>query len=533
MVICLSCSQRIEGTRISKDSDVAGVITDSKSGKGIPGIAVTDGYSFTVTDRHGVYQMDVDDRCRSIYYTTPAGYEIALDDGDHTPAFFATHTPGSVFERHDFTLTPLDRDETDFTVFMLADPQCQLLKDLERFRSETMPDLQARINLGISTGEMENVYAMTLGDIVYDDQNDWVPMKEIMSNVKVDDQDGYLPVFQVIGNHDHYNGFYNDYDCSSVFVRNFGPTDYSFDRGKVHFVMMDNVYYLSHGTVPDKGFTRVGYTSGFTPEQVEWLRQDLALVEDKEDKMVILCVHIPLRDIDGKEEGQEGYNYPAILAQLTSFKEAHIMAGHTHYPEMFYHDSYKTAGGNPVMEHIHGAVCGAWWHCNTCVDGTPYGYAFYQVKGNQLSDWQAKFTGQPDTLQLRVYNGNDSYTGTKGLVYKWEDKFKDCFIATVWYDDDRYWKVELEMDGKVYPMTRVTEPQRDWYAYSFFINENGRNINNGSYKFNSLHFWTASVPGLDPAKAKDWTVRATQTVPTSGIVHTYTSDHFESGYEGL
>ena len=525
-------AEKINGTRLAKGNDIAGVITDSRTGKGIPGVAVSDGYTYTVTDRHGVYQMKADPRCRTVFYSTPSGYEIALDEKSHMPSFYAPHTPGSAFERHDFVLTPLDRDETDFTVFMLADPQCQLKSDVERFRTETMPDLQAHINGGIASGEFKNIYALTLGDIIYDDQNDWVPMKEIMSNVRINDQDGYLPIFQVIGNHDHYNAYTGDYDCTSNFVRHFGPTDYSFDRGKVHFVVMDNVYYLDQGTVPEKGFTKVKYTGGFTPEQVEWLREDLSLVSGKDEKMVILCVHIPMRGASGKE-GESGYNFQEVLSELTPFKEAHVMIGHTHYPEMYFHDKHLTAGGTPVMEHIHGAICGAWWHSNTCVDGTPLGYAYYQVRGTQLYDWQAKFTHQPKSLQMRVYDGNASYTGTKGVVYQWEEDLKDCFIATVWYDDDRNWKVELEMGGKVYPMKRVTRRQRDWYAYSFFINENGRGEKNAAYHHTSKHFWTVSIPGVKPSDATGWVIRATQVIPGSGVVHTYTADRIESGYKDL
>ena len=534
LVAAGASAEKIRGTRIAKGHDLAGVITDAVTGKGIPGVPVTDGYKFVVTDRNGVYQMKADQRCRTVSYTTPSTYEVALSEKGHTPAFYARHTPGMAFARHDFVLTPLTRDETDFTMVMLADPQCQLLSDVERFRTETMPDLRGYIDGKLASGAWKNVYAMTLGDVIYDDQNDWQPMREIMSDVAIHDgQDGYLPIFQVIGNHDHYNSYYDDYGASTNFVRHFGPTDYSFDRGKVHVVVMDNVYYLAHGTVPEKGFTKIKYTSGFTPEQVEWLRQDLALVAGKEDKMVVLCAHIPLRGLDGAKPGKAGFNNGPVLDMLTAFREAHLMIGHTHYPEMYYHDDKVAAGGQPVMEHIHGAVCGAWWHCNTCVDGTPLGYAAYGIKGACLYDWQPKFTHRDESFQLRVYDGNASYTGGKGIEYKWEEELRDCFLATVWYDDERNWDVVLEMDGKRYPMKRVTRPQRDWYAYSFFINENGRGITNTAYMQDCLHFWTVSIPGVKPSEATGWRVVATQTIPTSGVRHTYTADRIETGYEGL
>ena len=60
-------AEKINGTRLAKGNDIAGVITDSRTGKGIPGVAVSDGYTYTVTDRHGVYQMNADPRCRTVF----------------------------------------------------------------------------------------------------------------------------------------------------------------------------------------------------------------------------------------------------------------------------------------------------------------------------------------------------------------------------------------------------------------------------------------------------------------------------------
>ena len=58
----------INGTRTILSNNLVGVISDSKTGKGIPGVPVTDGYTFTVTDKNGVYQLAADDRCRNVYY---------------------------------------------------------------------------------------------------------------------------------------------------------------------------------------------------------------------------------------------------------------------------------------------------------------------------------------------------------------------------------------------------------------------------------------------------------------------------------
>ncbi len=53
---------------------------------------------------------------------------------------------------------------------------------------------------------------------------------------------------------------------------------------------------------------------------------------------------------------------------------AHLISGHTHENEHVFE------GG--IHEHIHGAVCGAWWSGPICYDGTPNGYGVYEIKGN-------------------------------------------------------------------------------------------------------------------------------------------------------
>lgn len=61
-------------------------------------------------------------------------------------------------------------------------------------------------------------------------------MKESMANRN-------LPVFQTIGNHDHLQTETSDDNAAANFETQFGPRNYSFNRGDVHIVSMDNVLY--------------------------------------------------------------------------------------------------------------------------------------------------------------------------------------------------------------------------------------------------------------------------------------------------
>lgn len=523
-----SCCQegRINGTRIQEGNNLVGLITDSKTGKGIEGVAVSDGYTITTTDKNGVYQFVGNPLTRVVYYTTPAEYEINLDEQTRLPLFYrhCKFNPDTL-NRNDFTLTPMDRVEDELTLIVISDPQCKNDRHVKRFRTESIPDMQRTINAGVENGKYKNVYALVLGDLVYDYLDQWDNMKDVMSNVKINDGQGYLPFFNSIGNHDHYEDCVDDYAGCQNYVDRFGPTDYSFDRGNVHFVTMDNVFYKKHNT----------YDSGFTDAQVEWLKADFDLVKDKENKMLVFYAHVPFRGGAEKGGGNVNYDkhYDDVLKLFTQFKEVHVMIGHTHHPENYMHHNYITKSGLPVYEHVLGAVSGAWWHTNTCTDGTPNGYAIFTVKDNSVDNFVYKPVDLDESYQMRVYNGSQKYTGSKKLTFGWPEQYHGCFIADVFNDDAENWKVEFIQNGVATPMTRVTEKLRDWCMFAYFINENGRSPQNTAYHTGKLHYWTLPAPCGDPAKEKDWEIRATYTVPTSGKVNVYTVNSLQVDYTGF
>ena len=49
---------------------LVGQISDATTGKGIAGVPVTDGYTFTTTDADGNYRLVANRYCRNVYYVT-------------------------------------------------------------------------------------------------------------------------------------------------------------------------------------------------------------------------------------------------------------------------------------------------------------------------------------------------------------------------------------------------------------------------------------------------------------------------------
>lgn len=542
----------INGTEIQTGMNLVGLISDAKTGKGIAGVPVTDGYKYVLTDANGVYQLKGNRFSKNVYYSTPAGYEISVNASSGTPEFYSTRKIDYYeVNRNDFKLTPLSAPEEEFTLIMIGDPQCQKESEVARYKNETIADIINTVNTGLSNGSVKSAYALTLGDVTYDNSAMWAPMKQSMSNIRMSNGEG-LRFFNCIGNHDHNsNATSGDEAATEEYVKHFGPTDYSFNRGNAHIVVIDNVLVTKPKSNSSPNGSTWEYNAGLTDAKMNWLTADLNTVKDKANTLVILCAHIPFRA--GASSGGSTMNkdkhYEDVLRQLTEFKEAHIMIGHTHYAQNYIHNSYKCRSGLPVYEHIHGGACGSWWATDSDVTGGPNGYNVYTVSGAGIREWYNKGTNRSRNFQLRVYDGNQKYTGTKHYEYTWygggvggsanikapgNAALKGCFVAQIWDDDDANWKVELYQGGnKVGNFSRLPNGTATNIAYSAFtFNEKGKNTDTWTNKTAS-HYWYFKPLSATPSKETDWEVRATHKFPGSGIETVYTCSSLTTDYSSF
>ncbi|HET8830375.1 MAG TPA: calcineurin-like phosphoesterase C-terminal domain-containing protein, partial [Pelobium sp.] len=241
------------------------------------------------------------------------------------------------------------------------------------------------------------VHGITVGDIVWDNHSLFADYSEAVRQMGI-------PFFQALGNHDMDYRLGGDETSDKTFKLNYGPTYYSFNRGKVHYIVLDDVRYLG---------TERNYDGYIAQHQLDWLKKDLEFVP--KDHLVIIGLHIPV----GK-----GVKNASDLYNLLVGRQVHIMAGHTHY-----NDNYDD--GN-IYEHVHGTVCGAWWTGPVCGDGAPRGYGVYSVDGTELK-WFYKSTGLPKDYQISIHL--QELTAQKRI------------IANVWNWDPK-WKIEYWVDHK-------------------------------------------------------------------------------------
>ena len=526
---------KINGTVIQEGNDLAGLIEDKGSGKGIPGVIITDGYNCTKTDENGVYQFKSNALTRFIYYTTPADYKVEAPTSPSLPVFYKAVKPNGELLHTDFTLEKLSGGkETNWTFIGIGDPQCATSSNASRYNSETIPDIKK------TTAGKSSVYAMTLGDIVFDSTDMWPTMRASMSAVH--NGTSYIIFFQTIGNHDHdslqpdtSDNLMDDYNATSTFGKYYGPVNYSFDRGDVHVVSMDDIMVTEQKSSSKSNGKTWSYSGGFTQAQIDWLKQDIALVDNKAEKMIFICCHIPFKNSSAN-------HYPDVLKLMDEFKEAHLMIGHTHYTQNYiYTNTHKGKGGLPLYEHIHGSACGAWWtkSCSSTVSGEPSGYTVYDIEGAHIKDWFFKGTNKDKDFQLRVFDGNEIYyssgypinwytasqkVGTYSFVVKGNSALKNCFVAQVFNDDDSNWSVALykkSTGAKIGEFKRLANGTCSNAAMSaHYYNKKGKTSD--SYRsWTASHYWYYKPASGNPATESDWEVVATQTIPGGKVSHTY------------
>ena len=367
-------------------------------GHGVAGVGVSDGSTVVRTDVDGRFDLVTGRGARWLHVSTPAGFELPVSATGTAAAFRVIEPDAGGEMAASFDLVPL-RDPADRHAFVvLADPQTENAFEMGRFHGETVPDVGRTVaGLAVPT------FGVGCGDIMYDDLSLYPEYERAVTRMGV-------PFFQVVGNHDLDFAARTDEGSTATFERHFGPGHYSFERGEIHYVVLDDVFW--HGA---------GYLGYASEEQLMWLASDLSHVEA--GRTVVVFVHIPAYSTlaeragaDGPSIGESMANREALYRLLEPYS-AHVLSGHIHELEHVFE------GG--VHECVNGAVCGPWWSGDICYDGTPNGYGVYEVAGSEVR-WRYKPTGLPADHQMRLYRVDGAVVAN---VWDWDPEWR-----VVWYE---------------------------------------------------------------------------------------------------
>lgn len=374
-------------------------------GRGLARVGVTDGLQVVTTATDGSYELVTTSDREFVHLSLPAGYRVPLNPTG-TARFYQPIPRDAGRElTASFDLEPLDRPDGRHACLLLPDPQTEDAHEMRWLHEQSVPDVRRTVE---QLGDRE-VFGVACGDIMFDKLELFPDYERAVAAMGI-------PFFQVVGNHDLDQQNLTDERSTDTFSRYFGPRYYSFDRGTVHYVVLDDVFW--HGT------TYIGYLAG---DQLSWLERDLARIEP--GRTVIVLLHIPVlgsthlrRDQRSPGSSVAVMNREALYRLLAPY-QAHVLAGHMHENEHLFE--------NGVHEHVSGTVSGAWWSGPICGDGTPSGYSVYEVSGESVS-WRYQATGKDAGHQIRVYpRGADPRAPDELVANVWD---WDLEWQVVWYE---------------------------------------------------------------------------------------------------
>jgi hypothetical protein len=374
------------------------------AGRGLAGVAVSDGLAVARTDREGRYSLVSDGSRPWVFVSLPRGCRIPVQPTGTARLHQPLRPDARGEARADFTLEP-DEGGLDHRFYLLADPQTQDAFEMSRFHAETVPDVRRAAGAAGGTA-----FGIACGDIMFD-------RLELFAGYESAVQGMGIPFFQVVGNHDLDFSARTTEASTATFEQHFGPAWYSFDVGAVHYVVLNDV--LWHGD---------GYVGYLTEAQLSWLAADLAGIEA--GRTVVVALHIPLastypvRSGDKRTEERERVNNREALLRLLEPYRAHVFSGHTHEHEVVTHGA--------VHEYTLGTVCGAWWSGDICWDGTPNGFGEIEVRGEELRV-RYRATGRPAEAQMALHPvGADPSAPDEMVanVWAWDPRW-----SVVWYEN--------------------------------------------------------------------------------------------------
>lgn len=459
--------------------DANGNNKKEKSEKGIANVAVSNGVEVVMTDAKGNYQLPIGED-NIIFVSKPSGYKLALDE-NNLPKFYYLHKPkgsptlkykgtaptGALPTSLDFALT-LSPENDDFTALVFGDPQPYTVEEITHFANGVVREVE---------GIKGVAFGLSLGDLVGDNLDLHQSYKETVGKVGI-------PWYNLTGNHDMNYDATKDEHANETFQANFGPVNYSFNYGKVHFIVLDDILY------PDPRDGK-GYWGGFRKDQLDFVENDLKYVS--KEKLIVLAFHIPL-----KTEGESFRieDRQRLFDLLKDFPNTLSLSAHTHYQQQnFFTAKEGWHQAKPHHEYNAGTTSGDWYSgelneqgvpASTMRDGTPKGYIFLSFKGNQYAiDY--KVAGKPKEYQIDIFapNAIPSDRGTAAKLYA------NFFMGS---QND---VVEYRLDGgdwKAMTYTEEIDPKFMAQLYRWDTSEKlipGRRPSN---PVKSRHLWSANFP---------------------------------------
>ena len=198
--------------------------------------------------------------------------------------------------------------------------------------------------------------------------------------MKADFESLGVPVYAVIGNHDHNKRYKNDQiRAEQAYVDAWGERNQAFMLGETLFVTLDNIDYT----------TKESYSLKVDADQLIWLAEVMDEYADVEH--VAVCMHAPATS--HRTGGFIPYAKPII--RIIGERKIDLITGHGH--------RHFTADHTPeIIEHSVAQVNGNLWFAPICSDGTPQGVFCIEERDGEWM-WHHRMLGKSADEALVVY----------------------------------------------------------------------------------------------------------------------------------
>ncbi len=487
----LSAQEMAKGT-VYDDANGNGKM--ERSEKGISGVGVSNGKDIVATNEKGEYSIALNDG-ELIFVIKPAGYSLPLNEYNF-PKHFYVHKPsgspemkykgsdptGDLPKSIDFGLSQAQENKK-FTSLVFGDPQPYNMEEVGYFQRAIVQELE-----GVKGVE----FGISMGDLVGDDLSLFPAYSDVMAKIGI-------PWYNIMGNHDQNYDVDDDKLTDETFESHFGPATYAFNYADVHVILLENILYPD----PRDG---VGYWGGFREDQLQFIENDLKLVP--KDKLIILAMHIPLF-----EEGDSfrDADRERLFELLADYPNTMSFSAHTHYQRQDFFG--KEAGWKQDKPHHHyniGTPSGDWYKglmdekglpVSTMRDGTPKGYVFLDIDGNQ---YKARYqvAGKSPEYQMEIFAPKLIEQGkrtTSGI-------YVNFFMGTEGND------VKYKINGGDWVDMNYLDDYDPKYMVDLFQWDTTEELLDGrrpSLPQKSKHLWRSNIPANLPAGVHTIEIEAT------------------------
>ena len=316
------------------------------------GAVVSDGFTTTLTDEQGVFTLTANSEAKFVFLSTPTATKP-----------LASWYRAVSEETSDFPLARIV-DSSPLVFVQLSDTH--YATDPAEFKKAFVDRRMKVLPKGIfdkMVPEVNNVnpdFVILTGDIIADAKRPNIDLVDKWMNYMGTQFASRFsaPFYAAVGNHDVMRDEAVD---KAIYERYFGPTYYSFNVKRVHFVVLDTQQLSG---------THLLYT--VTSSQLGWLEEDLAAI-DSSMPVIVFC-HEPTPDWADTPENS------ALLSLLSRVGITALLDGHWHIN--FVVQNY------PFYELTSGAVCASWWEGES-TDGSKFGYRIFEFNRGRLeSIWR-------------------------------------------------------------------------------------------------------------------------------------------------